>query len=238
MAFFGFFSKKEKPPEHSSFATSIFHVLGFYPTNEDFYKDALVHRSVIRNRKELSNNERLEFLGDSVIDLVVAEWLMEQFKNEPEGVLTQLRAKIVNRKNLNDCSIKMGLDKLIKTDGKIKLRNTSIPGNCLEAVIGAVYLDVNLKKASEVIQKVILGHIDAEDLISNTTNFKSRLLEWSQQEKKQIEFVISEIFESEKKLFEAEVVIGGESISKAIGKNKKEASQKASKHAVESLSIS
>jgi len=132
----------------------------------------------------------------------------------------------------------MGLDKLIKTDGKIKLRNTSIPGNCLEAVIGAVYLDVNLKKASEVIQKVILGHIDAEDLISNTTNFKSRLLEWSQQEKKQIEFVISEIFESEKKLFEAEVVIGGESISKAIGKNKKEASQKASKHAVESLSIS
>ena len=127
---------------------------------------------------------------------------------------------------------------LIHTDGKIILKNTSIPGNCLEAIIGAVYLDFNLIKASEVIRKVILAHLNNEDLIANTTNFKSTLLEWSQQEKNNLEFVIFEIIEEDKKLFEAEVVLDGNGIAKAQGKNKKEASQKASKLAFEAMNIS
>lgn len=238
MGLFGFFSKKEKPKQHSSFSSSIFELLGFYPNDESIYAVALEHRSVTRNKNAQSNNERLEFLGDSVIDLVVAEWLMVEFKDEQEGVLTQLRAKIVNRKNLNHCAFKMGLDVLIHTDGKIILKNTSIPGNCLEAIIGAVYLDFNLIKASEVIRKVILAHLNNEDLIANTTNFKSTLLEWSQQEKNNLEFVIFEIIEEDKKLFEAEVVLDGNGIAKAQGKNKKEASQKASKLAFEAMNIS
>ena len=237
MGLLGFFFKKEKPKQYSSFSFSIFQLLGFYPNDESIYKDALVHISVTRNKNVQSNNERLEFLGDSVIDLVVAQWLMEEFKTEQEGVLTQLRAKIVNRKNLNHCAFKMGLDKHILTDGKIILKNTSIPGNCLEAIIGAVYWDFNLATASKVIQKVIIAHLKSDDLIANTTNFKSTLLEWSQQEKNQIEFVISEIFEEEKKLFQAEVLVDGNSVSKASGKNKKDASQRASKLATELLNI-
>ena len=238
MGLFGFFSKKEKPKQHSSFSISIFKLLGFYPNDESIYANALEHSSVTRHKKAQSNNERLEFLGDSVIDLVVAEWLMVEFKDEQEGILTQLRAKIVNRKNLNHCAFKMGLALLIHTDGKIILKNTSIPGNCLEAIIGAVYLDFNIMKASEVIRKVILTHLNSEDLIANTTNFKSTLLEWSQQEKNKLEFVISEIIEEDKKLFEAEVVLDGKGIAKAQGKNKKEASQNASKLAFEAMNIS
>lgn len=236
MALFGFFSKKEKL-NPSKFSISIFRLLGFYPNNESIFQDALQHRSVTRNKNGLSNNERLEFLGDSVIDLVVAEWLMEEFKDQQEGILTQLRAKIVNRKNLNLCAFKMGLDELIQTDGKINLKNTSIPGNCLEAIVGAVYLDYNLNKASEVVHKVILSHLKPSDLIEHTTNFKSSLLEWSQQEKNNLEIVINDLLEDGKKHFEAEVIVNDKKISKATGKNKKEASQKASKLAMELLNI-
>ncbi len=235
MKLFGFFSKKKN---HTPFSQTVFNLLGFYPNDESLYEKALIHRSVTRNKKSGINNERLEFLGDSVLDLVVAEWLMEQYEDEQEGVLTQLRAKVVNRKNLNQCALKMGLNDLIKTDGKITLVNTSIPGNCLEAFIGAIYLDTDLIVAKKAVQQFIIAHLDPTVLIAKTTNFKSNLLEWSQQEKNHLEFIITELNEEDKKIFKAEVLVDKKSTATATGKSKKEASQLASQIALQELNIS
>lgn len=235
MKFFELFSKKK---QHSPFSESIFNLIGFYPNDETLYKKAFVHRSVSRHKNDSFNNERLEFLGDSVIDLIIAEWLMKNFSHLQEGTLTQLRAKIVNRKNLNRCAEVIGLNSLIKTDGKITLSNTSIPGNCLEALIGAVYLDTNMITATNIVNKLIITHIDEQSLIAKTTNFKSKLLEWSQQEKNQLEFVMLESQIENQKQFEAEILVNDKSVAKAVGKNKKEASQLASKIALDELDIS
>lgn len=231
---FSFLKRKKK---RSPLPTYLKTQLGYIPNNIDLFEKALIHKSTNNRTDSNQNNERLEFLGDSVIDLVVAEWLMDSFAQKSEGKLTQYRSRIVNRKNLNLCASKMGLIEWIQFDGKILLENTSIPGNCLEALIGAVYIDAGLEQAKKNVQSLILSHSSKKELEEKRTNYKSQLLEWAQQQKESIEFVISEYTENNRKHFKANVLLNEKELGTGRAKNKKDATQLASKAAIKALNI-
>ena len=165
---------------------------GFKPKNLDLYAQAFSHKSVSKkNAAGLKlSNERLEFLGDSVISTIVSEYLFEKFPNEDEGYLTQMRSKIVSRKNLNSLGEQIGLEPLVKyLKGNFPYK--SLLGNVFEALFGAIYLDKGYKKAKEVfISKILDQYIDLENLEANNVDYKSQLLIHCQKNKLSLEFKI------------------------------------------------
>jgi ribonuclease III len=163
---------------------------GFKPKNIGLYTQAFSHKSVAKkNTRGLKlSNERLEFLGDSVISTIVSEYLFENFPNEDEGYLTQMRSKIVSRKSLNSLGEKIGLEPFVKyLKGNFPYK--SLLGNVFEALFGAIYLDKGYKKAKEVFIKYILEqYIDLENLEAINIDYKSRLLIYCQKNKLELEF--------------------------------------------------
>ena len=163
---------------------------GFKPKNIGLYTQAFSHKSVAKkNTRGLKlSNERLEFLGDSVISTIVSEYLFENFPNEDEGYLTQMRSKIVSRKSLNSLGEKIGLEPFVKyLKGNFPYK--SLLGNVFEALFGAIYLDKGYKKAKEVFIKYILEqYIDLENLEAINIDYKSRLLIYCQKNKLSLEF--------------------------------------------------
>ena len=130
------------------FKKQLHNVLGFIPENLNLYKTALSHRSIREGADE--NNERLEFLGDAVLSSLVGHYLFMRYPYKDEGFLTEMRSKMVNRNQLNDIALKMGLKKITfynKFDSSLKI--SQIFGNTLEAVVGAVYLDKGYKKTQK-----------------------------------------------------------------------------------------
>ena len=163
---------------------------GFKPKNLELYTQAFSHKSVAKkNTRGLKlSNERLEFLGDSVISTIVSEYLFEKFPNEDEGYLTQMRSKIVSRKNLNLLGEKIGLEPFVKyLKGNFPYK--SLLGNVFEALFGAIYLDKGYKKAKEVFIKYILEeYINLRNLEANNIDYKSQLLIYCQKNKLELEF--------------------------------------------------
>ena len=163
---------------------------GFKPKKIELYRQAFVHKSVAKkNTKGLKlSNERLEFLGDSVISAIVSEYLFEKFPDKDEGYLTQMRSKIVSRKSLNSLGEKIGLEPLVKyLKGNFPYK--SLLGNVFEALFGAIYLDKGYKKAKEVFIECILErYIDLENLETNNIDYKSQLLIYCQKNKLSLEF--------------------------------------------------
>ena len=163
---------------------------GFKPKNLNLYAQAFSHKSVAKkNAAGLKlSNERLEFLGDSVISTIVSEYLFEKFPNEDEGYLTQMRSKIVSRKSLNSLGEKIGLEPFVKyLKGNFPYK--SLLGNVFEALFGAIYLDRGYKKAKEVFIKYILErYIDLANLEANNIDYKSQLLIYCQKNKLALEF--------------------------------------------------
>ena len=152
---------------------------------ESLYKQALTHRSY--KKKENPNNERLEFLGDAILGLILAETLYHKFPNEKEGFLTEMRSKAVNRKTLNIIGKKVGLKNLLKHQKNTNYK--SIYGDALEALIGAIYLEKGFLKAKEIIiTKIINPYLKIEELTNQTISYKSKVLEWGQKNKQKIEF--------------------------------------------------
>jgi ribonuclease III len=217
----------------------LFHrMLGFYPVKLELYQQALRHKSlsVRTNGGLLINNERLEYLGDAVLNVIVADILFKQFPAADEEFLTKTRAKIVQRQSLNKIAIELELNTLILSS-TISNPDThhSIYGNALEALIGAIYLDQGYRRCKRFLEKKILErYIDLEDVVSTEENFKSALLEWSQQEKLAVEFLMTELNKSSAKgpRFKAVAHINGISFGQGEGLSKKEAQQKASKEAL------
>lgn len=163
-------------------------VLGFYPRNVAVYQLAFTHKSVageLVGKCRLSN-ERLEYLGDAVLEIVVADYLFKKFPTEQEGFLTEMRSRIVSRASLNKLSQKLGFDEFIKhvpadSEGGFK----SIGGNAFEALMGAIYLDRGFIFAQDVIvNRIIRLHVDLDEIQQKEVNYKSRLLEWSQKQRK------------------------------------------------------
>ncbi len=215
-------------------------ILGYTPIRVELYELALRHKSSsIRDESgTLLNNERLEFLGDAVLNVLVSDILYTQYKNASEGFLSKTRSRIVQRESLNKLAIDMGLDKIVIASPTIDTPHLSIYGNALEALIGAIYTDQGYKRCRQFLEKRIFEKfIDINRIAQSDANYKSILLEWGQQKKKNILFNTCEItFKGEKEhKFHASVLINDVIVSEGYGYSKKEAQQNASKKALESL---
>ena len=232
---FGVFKKNTTKKE---FIKQLKNVLGFAPRDIFLYKTALSHRSIREGADE--NNERLEFLGDAVLSTIVAHYLFRKYPYKGEGFLTEMRSKMVNRQQLNDIGIKMGLKKITfynKNDNSLKI--SQIFGNTLEALIGAVYLDKGYKKTQSWVERyIIMPYLFIDDLEIIEINIKNKLYGWANKNGKSLEFeTLNEKFENGRRLFTIGATIDGELIAEGKGYNKKDASQVAAQLAVDKLGL-
>ena len=214
-------------------------ILQFSPRNLKLYQTAFVHKSASKIYADGSmlNNERLEYLGDAILDAVVAEYLFAIFPKKSEGFLTQLRSKIVNREMLNSLSIETGISQFIVSQKK-NCSYKYIYGDAFEAFIGAVFLDRGYACTKKfIIKQVVKKHLNLSELVEKETDFKSRLIEWSQKNKKEIEFTCVENEDSTEKLpqFISQIKIADEIIATGTGYSKKEAEQNAAEEALSKL---
>jgi len=219
--------------------TAIKNLLGFYPRNIHLYKVALSHKSApqVWLKGQQVNNERLEYLGDAVLSSIVADYLYKKFPYQHEGFLTEMRSRIVSRSRFNKLSLKMGLNKLIFQGSGSFTSSKSIFGDTFEALIGAIYLDKGYNFTRKiVIRRIIDIHLDVDEIERTDTNFKSRILEYSQREKRQLEFrVIQEIGEGQRKQYLVELFLDNEPVSRGQDFSIKAAEQIAAEKACEEL---
>lgn len=219
---------------------SIYKITGFYPDNIHLYEQAFLHKSssIEAGDGRWMNNERMEFLGDAVLDAIVADIVYQHFQNKREGFLTNTRSKIVQRETLNRVAVELGLDKMVVYSAKLNSHNNHMYGNALEALIGAIYLDKGYDTCYRFIRDVIIKkHIDLDNIAKKEVNFKSSLIEWSQKNKLEISFELIESFTDNdgNPVFQTGVFLSDEQIGVGIGYSKKESQQNAAKMAVKKL---
>ena len=222
----------------TGFDADLKHLLGYRTGNVLLFQTALNHRSVRDNPTE--NNERLEFLGDAIIGSVVAEYLFKKYPYKGEGFLTEMRSKMVNRTQLNNIAVQMGLRKMTrfnKMDGG--LRTSQIFGNTLEALVGAIYLDKKYDFTKKwIIESMIQPYLFMDDLEQIDINIKNKIIGWAMKQGKPIDFVLAgEQLEGRRRLFTINVVLDGEVVASQKGFTKKDASQLAAQKAIEALGI-
>jgi ribonuclease III len=214
-------------------------IIGTTVDNKKFYVEALIHRSFLEENNQFnSSNERLEFLGDSVLNLVIGEFLFSKFPDEEEGFLTKVRAKMVNRNALSITAEQLKLDELLILSNNVPKSvahsSKSILSDALEALIGAIYLDKGLEVCKKFIEKNILEPSlkNGDHLVDE--NYKSQLLEYAQANKLDIPIyqIISEDGPHHDKIFTAEVIIEGKVLGEGKGKSKKVAEQNAAQVAL------
>ena len=227
-------------PEKDLFV-SIKNIFGFYPENIFLYKLAFRHKSVSQetfNGLKISN-ERLEYLGDAILSAVVADFLFKKFPFKDEGFLTEMRSKIVSRAQLNNLSKKLGIDKLVYCSKDIKNKFRSMNGDAFEAFIGAIYIDKGYNFTKKlIIHRIINYHLNVDELENTELNYKSKLIEWSQKEKKSVEFVVKkEIGEGYHKQHVVEVFINNASVAVGVDFSIKRAEQNAAEKAFLSLDL-
>ena len=215
-------------------------ITGYYPKDIELYKLAMIHRSkpIKLDDGHWANNERLEFLGDAVLDTVVGDFLYTSYPNKHEGFLTSTRAKIVQRESLNRIGNTLHLDSHIHALTHNSSHNSYLCGNALEALVGAVYLDQGYQRCRKfIINRLIKNHFDLNDLVKTEQNYKSRLIEWTQKYRVTIEFELVDSYSDADKnpVFRTAVILGGIYASDAAGYSKKESHQSASKKAFERL---
>ena len=214
------------------FYVVVHNLLGITPDNIDLYKLALIHRSasVMLPDGNPANNERLEFLGDAVLETIVSDFLFIEYPEQTEGFLTQMRSRIVSRASLDDISSRMGIDKYIVANFNGTYSHKHLNGNAFEALVGAVYLD----KGYDFTNRLIINHllnryIDLVDMTEQETDFKSRLIEWSQKNKRALSFdtVPSPLYTQKIPHFHTSVSIDGQPTGTGEGHSKKSSEQKA-----------
>jgi len=218
----------------------IHRITGYYPNDIKLYQLAMVHRSkpVQTADGRWVNNERLEFLGDAVLDTVIADYLYRAYPDKHEGFLTSTRAKIVQRESLNRIGNTMHIDSHVRAMTHSSSHNSYISGNALEALVGAVYLDQGYKRCSKFItQRIVNANFDLNDLVKTDQNYKSRLIEWTQKYRVTIEFELVDTYNDKDNnpVFRTAVILGGMFASDDTGYSKKESHQGASRKALERL---
>lgn len=201
-------------PDDQALSDYIHNILGFRPKNIALYHLAFTHKS--KSEESVGdyhlNNERLEYLGDAVLELVVGDYLFRTYPTQPEGFLTEMRSRIVSRASLNKLAQKLGFDDYIKYKHENSSYGNSfisLGGNVFEALIGAIYLDRGFLFSQHVIVDHILRvHIDLDELQNTDVNFKSKLLEWTQKQHKHLEFrLLDETMENHRKIFHVQIFI-------------------------------
>ena len=211
----------------------IHNIFGFYPKNIALYRVAFTHKSM--SEETVGNyhvsNERMEYLGDAVLSLSVADYLFRTYPTQPEGFLTEMRSRIVSRVSLNKLSQKLGFDDYIRhaPDMSNSLSFKSVGGNAFEALMGAIYLDRGFDFAKEIIvNRIIRVHIDLDELQNTNVNFKSKLLEWAQKRKKTLVFkLLEEIGEGHKKQYHVQIFINDKPYADGIDRSIRGAEQMA-----------
>ena len=215
-------------------------ILGFFPKNIQLYEEALRHRSSAKDDEsgKYSNNERLEFLGDAILDAVVADIVFKKFKTKSEGFLTNTRSKIVQRETLNQIATELGLNKIVIFSSRINTQKSHILGNALEALIGAVYLDIGYNKTYKFIEEhIIERYLNIEKLAKKEVNFKSKLLEWCQKYRVELVFELIESFKDTESnpVFQTQVKLNDLLAGVGIGSSKKAAQQGAAEMALKKI---
>lgn len=230
---FSFFQKNTKEEgEIIQFVQSRF---GYKPKSLTYFKRALTHKSVVAPDTE--TNERLEFLGDAILDSIVAEFLYAKFPSEDEGYLTKIKSKIVNRRTLGNIGHEMELSTIMNYNNSRSIKLQTIEGNAFEALIGAIYLDGGYKKAQRSVEDHIFRkYINLNQLLEEELDFKSKLFIWCQKNKLEIVFeVISEENLGQEWNYVIEVVVNDKAFGRGLGSSKKKAEQVASKETLELL---
>ena len=217
-----------------------YRILGFFPRDIRFYQQALLHKSTsVRSEKGRPlNNERLEFLGDAILDAIVGDIVYKHFEGRREGFLTNTRSKIVQRETLNKLAVEIGLDKLVKYSTRSSSHNSYMYGNAFEAFIGAIYLDQGYERCKQFMEKKILkNYIDLDKMSRKEVNFKSKLIEWSQKNKMEVSFELIEQFldRDYNPMFHTEVRIESLSAGTGTGYSKKESQQNAAQMALKKI---
>lgn len=207
-------------------------MLGFYPRNIEIYQQALLHKSssIKSDKGRLLNNERLEFLGDAILDAVVADIVYKKFEGRREGFLTNTRSKIVQRETLNRVAVEIGLDKLIKYTTRQSSHNSYMCGNAFEALVGAIYLDKGYETCKKFMEERIINrYLNLEKISRKEVNFKSKLIEWSQKNKFEIIFnLLDQSFDDQQNpTFETQVMVENIPAGAGKGYSKKESQQEA-----------
>lgn len=232
----GILSKSER----QAFVSDLRRILGFRPSRISIYEKAFIHRSatlVLENGKKV-NNERLEFLGDAVLDAILSEILFEKYPTADEGDLTKIRSRIVNRRVLNKLALSMSLDRLLVSHVSKTTGGKNIYGDALEALLGSIFLDKGYKRTKRfIVRNIISKHLDLEEIVHNEQDYKSQVFQWAQKLNKEISFNHTERFDekSKKPVFSTTLLIDHEIFGEGNGKSKKIAEQEASLKALNKI---
>lgn len=211
-------------------------VFGFRLNNVEVYRTALTHSSMADNNVVVGkiNNERLEYLGDAVLDLIMADFLFHKYPIESEGVLTRMRSKLVNRARLNSMARKLGLHEMMRVDGH--LTGGAVDGNAFEAVVGAIYLDQGYKKTYNIIiNNVFLTHLDMNVVYEEDDDYKSRFLIWAQRNKHKVNFKCSPVKDGRDRMYQTIIQLDGNKVSEGLGNSVKQSEQAAAEKALATL---
>ena len=210
--------------------------LGVTPGNLPLYRQALRHVSAAADgRTDLPDNERLEFLGDAVLDTIIGDMLFAAYPDKGEGFLTRMRSKLVSRQQLNALAKKIGIERVLESN-VARSQESSVPGNAVEALIGALFLDRGFDRTRKVVVNLLHAHFDVAEIEKEDRDGKSRLLEWGQKRRKKVEFVVREEGGTGRgKHYVAEVRINGDVRGTGQGTSKKVAEQDAAQSAFRSM---
>jgi len=219
--------------DRQAFSSSLKNIFGFRPINLKLYEIAFIHRSAtltLANGRKV-NNERLEYLGDAVLDAILSDFLFEKFPGATEGFMTKIRSRIVNRDVLNQLGISMGINKILVSNISSSNPTKNLYGDALEALIGSLFLDKGFRKTKKLfIRRVLNRYLDIDKIIATDTDYKSLVFEWVQKHKANLMFDYNEEydFNSKKSVFTTTLSINKELYGKGQGDSKKEAEQEAS----------
>ena len=231
---------KSRSADEGIFFNRLKKITSLRPVNLKIYQKAFTHRSM--NVKDIHGNyvnyERLEFLGDSILSVIVSKFLFNKFPSAKEGGLTKYRAKIVSRENMNQIGLKLNLIDLLELDQKINF-GENIHGNLLEALIGAVFIDRGYLKCQKfILDKIIADHVNVEQLEHSVLSYKGLLIEWGQKRKKKVRFTTTSDGGLDPEInYSTSVLINEVIIVKARGGSKKKAEEKSAKRAYYALNL-
>jgi ribonuclease-3 len=223
-------------PDKRGFNLRLKKILGFSPGNLKLYEIAFIHRSAtftLPDGKKV-NNERLEYLGDAVLDAILSDYLFEKFPDASEGFMTKIRSRIVNRDVLNQLAVSMGINEILISNVSSVHLTKNLYGDALEALIGSVFLDKGFKKTKKLfIRNVFNKYLDLNMIVNTDTDYKSLVFEWVQKHKSNLLFTYNEEydFKLRKSVFSTILIIDKEELGEGHGSSKKEAEQEAARRA-------
>lgn len=228
------FFKKKYSEEELEIARFVLQRFGYRPNNLDVFIEALTHKSISNTNDDVSN-ERLEFLGDTILDSIVAEMLYAKFPNEDEGYLTKIKSKLVSRRTLGMIGSEMEISKVLRYNNGRSIKLETIEGNAFEALIGAIYLDGGYKRTQKCLKHHVLRkYVDLNHILIEEIDFKSRLFIWSQKNRLPLEFeVLSERNKGSHWEYVVVIKINDQEYGRGIGSSKKKAEQAAAQETLE-----